>query len=263
MLNAKTLMTGVVAAVAVAGSANASVTWLTLTQANPFPATGTTESALTSEFNYQSDNNKLKVWNRSGGASQNPAGNPNTKAVNPGSTYWGPDNNNPSASRPSRSFEVSWNNTTKSFTTNIYDTTDWTGAASASLTQAAVNTSLGAAVDFGGDFTVRGVARFASGTSFSSGNFYFRVNARVAIVPGGVTGINFATSPGASAGTGSISLSNMQFNGGNGFESIVGADGTFSGAFANNYFALATVPAPGAVALFGAAGLIGGRRRRA
>ena len=257
-------MVGIAAAVAAAGSANAA-TYLTMTQVSGYPNSGSafttgTESAFTSQFNYQSDNSKLRVWNRSG--SSGVVSNANTQSVNPSNTYWGP-NSGTNSGGPSRSFEVSWNNTTKDFSTNIYDTTDWTGPASASLTQAAVNTSLGAPVDFGGDFTLRGVAQFASGTSSFSGGFYWRVNARVAIGTGGVTGINFLMNPLAQSGVGSIVLSDMQFNGGNGFVGVAGAGGTYSESQQNNYFALATVPAPGAVALLGAAGLFGSRRRRA
>jgi MYXO-CTERM domain-containing protein len=258
----KTLMTGFVTAVAAAGSANAAVTWLTMTQVSGYPSSGTgfltgTESAFTSEFNYQSNNNKLRLWNRSGGSSAPQA------VVNPSNTYWGP-NSGTNTGGPVRSWEISWDNTTKMFSTMIYDTADWTGSASASLSLATVNTTFGGAVDAGGDFTLRGVAQFASGTAFSGSNFYFRVNARVTTGSNLLSGININTRPdGATAGVGSIVLSNMQFDGGNGFVGVVGADGTYSGSQQNNYFALATVPAPGAMALLGVAGLAGSRRRRA
>ena len=140
----KALMTGAVAAVVAAGSANAS-TYLTMTQAAGYPASGTgfmtgTESAFTSEFNYQSNNNKLRLWNRSGSSSSPQA------VVNPSNTYWGP-NSGTNTGGPVRSWEIIWDNTAKTFATNVYDTTDWTGAASASLSQATANTSFGGAVD--------------------------------------------------------------------------------------------------------------------
>ena len=257
----KALMFGAVAAVAVAGSANASM-YLTMTQAAGYPTSGTgfltgTESAFTSEFNYQSNNNKLRMWNRSGSSSAP------QQFVNPSNTYWGP-NSGSNAGGPVRSWEISWNNTSKVLSTMIYDTTDWTGSASASLSLATVNTTFGGAVDAGGDFTLRGVAQFASGTAFAGSNFYFRVNARVTSGSNLLSGININTRPdGATAGTGSIVLSDVQFNGGNGFVSVSGANGTYSGSQLNNYYNLAVVPAPGAVALLGAAGLVGGRRRRA
>jgi MYXO-CTERM domain-containing protein len=253
------------AAVVLAGSASASVTYLTMTQVTGYPSSSTafttgTESAFTSEFNYQSSNNKVRMWNRSGGS-----GSPQ-QVVNPSNTYWGPDAANPSAVRPSRSWEISWNNTAKTFTTKVYDTTDWTGTASANLTLATVNTTFGGAVDSGaGDFTLRGIAQFASGTAFTGSNFYFRVNARVATSGNLLAGININTRPdGATAGVGSIVLSGVQFNGGNGFVSVGGADGTYnaSGGQLNNYYSFAVVPAPGALALLGAAGLARGRRRR-
>jgi hypothetical protein len=125
-------MCGAAAAVAVAGSASASLTYLTMTQVAGYPSSSTgfltgTESAMTSDFNYQSNNNKLRMWNRLGSSSQSPVGNPNVVAVNPSNTYWGPDNVNPSAARPSRSWEIIWNNTAKTFTTKVYDTMDWDG----------------------------------------------------------------------------------------------------------------------------------------
>ena len=256
----KTLMTGAVAAVLAAGSANAS-TYLTMTQAAGYPASGTgfltgTESAFTSEFNYQSNNNKLRLWNRSGGSSAPQA------VVNPSNTYWGP-NSGSNTGGPIRSWEISWNNTTKVFSTMIYDTADWTGSASANLSLSTVNTTFGGAVDAGGDFTLRGVAQFASGTSFTGSNFYFRVNARVTTGSNLLSGININTRPdGATAGVGSIVLSDVQFNGGNSFVGVSGVNGTYSGSQLNNYYDLAVVPAPGAVALLGAAGLYSGRRRR-
>jgi MYXO-CTERM domain-containing protein len=89
------------------------------------------------------------------------------------------------------------------------------------------------------------------------------VNARVDNGTNNLTGLNFVTSL-TSGGTGaSIVLSNVQFNGGNGFVGVGGVNGTYSGSSQNNYYNLSVVPAPGAVALLGAAGLVGGRRRRA
>lgn len=260
MRNSKTLMTGAVAAAIVAGSASAS-TYLTLTQAAGYPSTSTafltgTEAAFTSDFNYQSNNNKLRLWNRSGGSSAPQA------VVNPSGTYWG-TNSGVNTGGPIRSWEVSWNNTTKVFSTNVYDSSDWTGLASASLSLATVNTTFGGAVDAGGDFILRGVAQFASGTAFTGANFYFRVNARVTSGSDVLSGININTRPdGATAGVGEIVLSNIQFDGGNGFTAVMGADGTFTGSQLNNYFNLAVVPAPGALALLGVAGLAGSRRRR-
>ena len=256
----KTLMTGAVAAVAVAGSTNAAVNYLTMTQAaNPSNTgwTTTTGSAFTSEFNYQSTGNKLRLWNRTGSSSAP------TAVVNPGNTYWGPSNEAPSAARPSRSWEVIWNNATGTMTTKIYDTVDWTGSASADLSMTLPVTLFGGQADAGGDFTLRGVAQFASGASQSGGSFYFRVNARVDNGTNNLTGLNFVTSL-TSGGTGaSIVLSNVQFNGGNGFVGVGGVNVTYSGSSQNNYYNLSVVPAPGAVALLGAAGLVGGRRRRA
>ena len=262
-----------VAAVAVAGSASASLNYLTMTQVAGYPSSGTgfttgTESAFTTDFNYQSNNNKLRMWNRLGGSSQSFSGNVNQVAVNPSTTYWGPDVSNPSASRPSRSWEITWNNTAKTFTTNVYDTIDWTGTASASLTQAAALTSFGGAVDSGvGDFTLRGIAQFASGLSQTGANFYFRVNARVTTGTNMLAGININTRPdgatgGATSGA-SIVLSGMQFNGGNGFVNVGGVDGTYlaSGGQLNNYYTFASVPAPGAAALVGLAGLVARRRK--
>jgi hypothetical protein len=245
------------AAVVVAGSASASMSYLTMTQAaNPSNTgwTTTTGSAFASEFNYQSNNSKLRMWNRLG-SSSNP-----TQFVNPGNTYWGPNSFNPSAPRPSRSWEVIWNNTTGTMTTKIYDTENWTGAASANLSMTLPTTVFGGQANAGGDFTLRGVAQFASGTAQSTGGFYFRVNARVDNGTNNLTGINFLTAP---ASIGSIVLSNVQFNGGNGFVGVGGVDGTYSGSSANNFYNLAVVPAPGALALLGAAGLVGARRRRA
>ena len=251
------------AAAVVAGSASASLNYLTMTQAAGYPSSSTgfltgTESAMTSDFNYQSNNNKVRMWNRLGGS-----GAPQ-QVVNPSNTYWGPDAANPSAVRPSRSWEITWNNTAKTFTTKVYDTIDWTGTASANLTQATALTTFGGAVDSGaGDFTLRGIAQFASGTAFTGSNFYFRVNTRVTTGSNMLAGININTRPdGATAGVGSIVLSGVQFNGGNGFVSVGGADGTYSGSQLNNYYSFAVVPAPGAVALLGAAGLVGSRRRR-
>lgn len=253
------------AAVVVAGSASASVNYLTMTQVAGYPSSGTgfltgTESAMTSDFNYQSNNNKVRMWNRSGGS-----GSPQ-QVANPSTIYWGPSSADPSAARPSRSWEISWDNTAKTFSTKVYDTLDWTGTASADLTQATALTSFGGAVESGaGDFTLRGIAQFASGTSFSGANFYFRVNARVATGSNMLAGININTRPdGATAGVGSIVLSGVQFNGGNGFVSVGGADGTYlaSGGQLNNYYSFAAVPAPGAIGLLGAAGLVGNRRRR-
>jgi hypothetical protein len=86
------------------------------------------------------------------------------------------------------------------------------------------------------------------------------VSARVDNGTNNLTGINFLTAP---ANIGSIVLSNVQFNGGNGFVGVGGVDGTYSGSSANNFYNLAVVPAPGALALLGAAGLVGARRRRA
>jgi hypothetical protein len=257
------------AAVVVAGSASASVTYLTMTQVAGYPSSGTgfltgTESAMTTDFNYQSINNKLRMWNRLGSSSQSFSGNPNQVAVNPSNTFWGPDNANPSASRPSRSWEIIWNNTAKTFTTKVYDTMDWTGTASANLTQATALTNFGGAVDSGaGDFTLRGIAQFASGQTQTGANFYFRVMARVTTGSNMLAGINIATRPDGAIG-GSIVLSSVQFNGGNGFVSVGGADGTYlaSGGQLNNYYSFASVPAPGAIALLGAAGVVGMRRRR-
>jgi hypothetical protein len=251
-----------VAAVAVAGSASASVTYLTMTQVAGYPSSGTgfltgTESAMTSDFNYQSSNNKVRMWNRLGSSSSP------QQVANPGLTYWGPGNSNPSASRPSRSWEIIWNNTAKTFTTKVYDTTDWTGTASANLTQATALTSFGGAVDSGaGDFTLRGIAQFAAGATQTGANFYFRVNARVTAGSDMLAGININTRPDGATG-GSIVLSSVQFNGGNGFVSVGGADGTYnaSGGQLNNYYSFATVPAPGAAALVGLAGLIARRRK--
>ena len=262
------------AAVALAGSASASVTYLTMTQVAGYPSSSTafttgTESAFTSEFNYQSSNNKVRVWNRLGSTTQSFIGNPNQMAVNPGNTYWGPDNSNPSAARPSRSWEITWNNTAKTFTTKVYDTMNWTGTASANLTQASASTSFGGAVDSGaGDFTLRGIAQFASGLQQTGANFYFRANARVTTGSNLLAGINIVARPeGATGGTASgasIVLSSVQFNGGNGFVNVGSADLTYLAIDGqiNNYYSFAVVPAPGALALLGAAGLIGSRRRR-
>ena len=247
-----------VAAVAVAGSANAAVTYLTMTQAaNPSSTgwTSTTGSAFTSEFNYQSSGNKLRLWDRLGSSSAP------TKVVNPSNEYWGPSNAVPGAPRPQRSWEVSWDNTTGTMTTKIYDTMDWTGSASANLSMVLPATLFGGQVNAGGDFTLRGVAQFASGASQNSGNFYFRVNARVDSGTNNLTGINFLTAP-TGGGTGaSIVLSSVQFNGGNGFVSVGGADGTYTGSSLNNFYNLAMVPAPGAAVLVGVAGLMTRRRK--
>ena len=58
-------------------------------------------------------------------------------------------------------------------------------------------------------------------------------------------------------------LKSVPFNGGNGFVSVGGADGTYnaSGGQLNNYDSFATVPAPGAAALVGLAGLVARRRK--
>jgi MYXO-CTERM domain-containing protein len=252
-----------VAAVAVAGSANAS-TYLTLNQADPLNMSGlisNSASAFTSEFNYQSSGNKVKLWNALGSSSLPPQ-----QAANPGLTYWGPSNAGP-GSRPERSFEVSWNNTTGVFSTKVYDTTDFTGTASISLSQTTVSTSFGGSANAGGDFTIRGILQFSAGYQFSGGSFYMRVNGRVQNGTNDLNGINFVLSPSlqntATASPGTIVLSNMQFNGGNGFVLLDGLAGTYTGASENNYFNLAVVPAPGAVALLGLAGLAGGRRRKA
>ena len=254
MRNSKTLMTGAVAAALVAGSASAS-NYLTLTQAaNPSDTgwTTTTGSAFASEFNYQSTSNKLRLWDRTGSSSAP------TLAVNPGNDYWGPSSANPAAPRPQRSWEVIWNNTTGSMTTRIYDTTDWTGAASADLSMTLPNTLFGGQADAGGDFVLRGIAQFASGAQENSGSFYWRVNARVDNGTNNLTGINFLVAP----STGSIVLSDLQFNGGNGFVNVLGVNGTYVAPNSNNFYNLAVVPAPGAIALLGAAGLVGSRRRR-
>lgn len=258
MRNSKTLMTGAVAAAIVAGSASAS-TYLTLTQAANPSDTGwiaTTGTAFASEFNYQSTGNKLRLWDRNGSSSAP------TQAVNPGNTYWGPSNEDPSANRPQRSWEVIWNNTTGSMTTRIYDTTDWTGAASADLSMTLPNTLFGGQADAGGDFVLRGVAQFATGALQNSGTFYWRVTARVDNGTNNLTGINFLVAP-AGGGTGaSIVLSDLQFNGGNGFVNVLGVNGTYVAPNSNNFYNLAVVPAPGALALLGVAGLAGSRRRR-
>lgn len=247
------------ASVALAGSASAS-TYLTMTQAaNPSDTswTATTGSAFTSEFNYQSTGNKLRLWDRLGSSSAP------TAAVNPGNEYWGPSAADPSASRPQRSWEVIWNNTTGSMTTRIYDTADWTGAASANLSMTLPTTLFGGQADAGGDFTLRGIAQFASGASQSAGSFYWRVNARVDNGTNNLTGINFLVAPTGGGVDASIVLSDIQFNGGNGFVNVAGVNGTYVAPNSNNFYNLAVVPAPGALALLGAAGLLGGRRRRA
>lgn len=260
MFNMRNLsMIASVAAMLVAGSASAS-TYLTMTQAaNPSDTswTTTTGSAFTSEFNYQSTGNKLRLWDRLGSSSAP------TTVVNPGSEYWGPSSGNPAAPRPQRSWEVIWNNATGSMTTRIYDTTDWTGAASADLSMTLPNTLFGGQADAGGDFILRGVAQFATGALQNSGSFYWRVNARVDNGTNNLTGINFLVAPTGGGVDASIVLSDIQFNGGNGFVSVAGVNGTYVAPNSNNFYNLAVVPAPGALALLGAAGLLGGRRRRA
>jgi hypothetical protein len=260
MFNMRNLsMIASVAAMLVAGSASAS-TYLTMTQAaNPSDTswTTTTGSAFTSEFNYQSTGNKLRLWDRLGSSSAP------TTAVNPGNEYWGPTQTNPAAPRPQRSWEVIWNNATGSMTTRIYDTTDWTGAASADLSMTLPNTLFGGQADAGGDFILRGVAQFATGALQNSGSFYWRVNARVDNGTNNLTGINFLVAPTGGGVDASIVLSDIQFNGGNGFVSVAGVNGTYVAPNSNNFYNLAVVPAPGALALLGAAGLLGGRRRRA
>lgn len=254
----RNLMTGVVAFAIVAGSASAS-TYLTMTQAaNPSDTgwTSTTGSAFTSEFNYQSTGNKLRLWDRTGSSSAP------TQAINPGNEYWGPNSANPGAPRPQRSWEVIWNNTTGSMTTRIYDTTDWTGTASADLSMTLPSTLFGGQADAGGDFILRGVAQFATGASESSGSFYWRVNARVDNGTNNLTGINFLVAPAGGGAGASIVLSNLQFNGGNGFVNVAGVNGTYVAPNSNNFYNLAVVPAPGALALLGAAGVVGKRRRR-
>ena len=251
MRTSKILMTGAVAAAIVAGSANAS-TYLKLRQRAWAPFHNTTESAFSSNFNYRTDGNKVSQWDRNGATRQD---------ANPSSTYWGTDSG-ANTGGPVRSWEVSWNNTTKMFSTSVYDTSDWTGSASVNLSLATTNTSFGGAVDAGGDFILRGVAQFASGTAFSSDDFFLRVNARVDLGTNNLTGILIRARPAATAGVGEIVLSNVQFDGGNGFTNIVSAGGTFSGGTVNKYYTLSAVPAPGALALLGAAGLVGSRRRR-
>lgn len=243
-----------VAAVAVAGSANAAVTYLTLTQAaGGLPSTGTS-TAFTSEFNYQTSNNKLRMWNAAGSSSAP------QQVANPSQFYWGPFTGTDLTNRPSRSWEVIWNNSTKTMTTKIYDTADWTGTASANLSLATVDNGSYGAVDAGGDFTLRGVLQFASGSATTGANFYFRVNARVSSTSNVMTGINLNPRLTVNTGTGLIKLSSVEFNGGNGFVSVVGAAGDYSSQV-NNYFEFATVPSPGAAALVGLAGLMARRRK--
>jgi hypothetical protein len=125
------------------------------------------------------------------------------------------------------------------------------------------NTLFGGQADAGGDFILRGVAQFASGASQTGGSFYWRVNARVDNGTNNLTGINFLVAPTGGGSGASIMLSDIQFNGGNGFVNVAGVNGTYIAPNSNNFYNLTVVPAPGALALLGAAGLVSGRRRRA
>jgi MYXO-CTERM domain-containing protein len=158
-----------------------------------------------------------------------------------------------------RSWELSWDNSSGTATFALYATSDWTGAAAMTMSQApafgAGNTLVG--IDFG--------VRLASTTFSSSASYAF---SDIQFNDGsGFVGVSTADS--SYTVSGSFLTSN--------YHALVGPLGnftlrgksTFSGSvstsadFSNFYIeGRQGIPAPGALAIFGLAGLVGHRRRR-
>lgn len=228
---------GALALAAVAGSAQAS---LTLTSA-AFPASPASSSAFNAIGTFNYGNQKARLTS---------PGYSDVQGGNPGNGWWGA---NDGSGGPQRSWEVIWNNSTGTVTFNVYTNNDYTGLAM-TMTQTSVitagNTLIG--LDIGANMS-------------------------------GVAGRSFQ-------------YTNVEFNSGGGFVSVPGANVLYNGVpNTNNYFALtgtigdftlrgqaqflsgsvtsdgmrffingrqSAVPAPGALALMGAAGLVNMRRRR-
>jgi MYXO-CTERM domain-containing protein len=234
-----TMTTSLVAAAlcagALAGGAHAA---LTLTQDTMPAGSGSLFNAV-GTFNYGNIKSRLEA-----------SGQTTVQGGNPGNGWWG---SNTGTGGALRSWEVLWNNTTGTVTFNIYANSDFTGLAmtmSQTPVLAAGSTLIG--LDIGARLTSSGMG---------------------------------------------VTLGNVEFDGGSGFASIPTANASYSGnAYFSNYHALSgplgsftlrgtaqftsgtttgdsmrwfvngrqgeAVPAPGAAALLGMAGLAASRRRR-
>lgn len=221
---------------ALAGGANAA---LTLTQV-AMPSNSTSLFNAIGTFNYGNIKSRLEA-----------SGQTTLQGGNPGNGWWG---SNAGTGGPLRSWEVLWNNTTGTVIFNVYANSDFTGLAM-TMTQTPV---------------------LAAGSTLVG----LDIGARLTSSSMGVT------------------LGNVEFDGGSGFTSVATANASYSGnAYYSNYHALSgapgnftlrgtaqftagtttgdsmrwfvngrqgeAIPAPGAAALLGFAGLTAARRRRA
>jgi MYXO-CTERM domain-containing protein len=105
-----------------------------------------------------------------------------------------------------------------------------------------------------------------AGYTYSSPtNFTLLANQQYVLVGQSVSGMTSDTALYVNAGAGSgITFNSYWFNGGAPLDPVgLAASANYSPAYFNANFQFSAVPAPGALALLGVAGLVGARRRRA
>jgi MYXO-CTERM domain-containing protein len=238
----RTVLTAfLVASAAIGSSAGASLTLVDGGPASPPAGTSTAFKAF-GTFN-----------NPSGGAARLEAAGQTTVqgSVGGGTGWW--------SGSVTRAWELSWDNSSGMATFALYSTSDWTGAAAMTMSQApafgAGNTLVG--IDFG--------VRLASTTFSTSATYAF---SDIQFNDGsGFVGVSTADSSYTVSGSFLTSnyhalvgpLGNFTLRGKSTFSGSVSTSADFSNFYVEGRQG---IPAPGALALLGLAGLAGTRRRR-
>ena len=161
-------------AVAAIGSAWTSSAALTLTQATQPAGTLSLFNAV-GTFNQGNQKARLEA-----------AGQTTVQGGNPGNGWWGDGTPTTAGTTPVRSWDVAWNDTTKTVTFQVYTSSDWTGTAAMSMTRTPVltagNTLVG--LDIGARLAVAGSSVTLNNVQFNDGSGFVDVNTAEATYSG-------------------------------------------------------------------------------
>lgn len=178
LMKFQTTMVAAAAMLMGAGHANAALTLVQGTQ----PAGTTSAFNAIGTFNLGNQKARLEA-----------AGQTTVQGGNPGNGWWGDGTPATAGTGPVRSWEVGWNNATKTVTFNVFASSDWTGNAAMSMTRTPVltagNTLVG--LDIGARLTSTAQSVKLDNVQFNNGSGFVDVNTAEATYSGNANFNNY------------------------------------------------------------------------